>query len=586
MLRLIIPKESSLLINQIWQPLPGTRQSEIYPYLRKPDLLSSNSCLIRTPEQIILIDAGALAAQTADLCRIIKECHRERTCPVIIYLTHCHIDHSLQVTRHRQILPTASIWIAIQEKGAGYLTKGDPRKTIAELYGMIFPSMQPDIRLLTAQDRKRGALRRINLAPDVLLMLQTEAVPTDLGRPLFKQTISMCGGDELEIYPAPGHSPDSVCIRVGEVLFIGDLLAAANPMVAGISGWHRDDLIDTLQQVLWLLDNMPIRFCYPGHGGIIPADKARDILQRLQLKTCRLGDVTEMNEARLFQITDFALELIDEAEEVFSSIAGRLLYVAYQLEQLEEEAAADRCRSAMPMEQIDACLLEFRNLCHSLDAGKIRRVEFAHGALHIVEKIKTLFDPRPLSAILPQSIINRGTSLLLDFIGIANGCRNLEEFIPTDVNALIDDVVQAWQSNPHLDASIIDYSDDYEKYLAALVLRIGHEAVANRPALCFAPLDKIPFVRIAAARFFDTLLNFLEWLKQTDASSINIATGIDRISPFITVMPRGRDGSSPTFHEEKKINSFTRRFRLCGLILKMENKNFRLTLVDDRGERE
>src|SRR5208283_1450701 len=89
MLRLIIPKESSLLINQIWQPLPGTRQSEIYPYLRKPDLLSSNSCLIRTPEQIILIDAGALAAQTADLGRIIKECHQELSRPVIIYLNHC-----------------------------------------------------------------------------------------------------------------------------------------------------------------------------------------------------------------------------------------------------------------------------------------------------------------------------------------------------------------------------------------------------------------------------------------------------------------------------------------------------------------
>jgi glyoxylase-like metal-dependent hydrolase (beta-lactamase superfamily II) len=125
-----MPKESSLLINQIWQPLPGTRQSEIYPYLRKPDLLSSNSCLIRTPEQIILIDAGALAMQTADLGRIIKECHLERSRPVIIYLTHCHIDHSLQVSRHRQILPTASVWIAIQEKGAGYLTKGDQKKPL------------------------------------------------------------------------------------------------------------------------------------------------------------------------------------------------------------------------------------------------------------------------------------------------------------------------------------------------------------------------------------------------------------------------------------------------------------------------
>ena len=68
---------------------------------------------------------------------------------------------------------------------------------------MIFPSMQPEIRLLTAQDRERRALRRINLAPDVQLMLQMESVPTDLGRPLIRQTISTGGSDELEIYPAP-----------------------------------------------------------------------------------------------------------------------------------------------------------------------------------------------------------------------------------------------------------------------------------------------------------------------------------------------------------------------------------------------
>jgi glyoxylase-like metal-dependent hydrolase (beta-lactamase superfamily II) len=289
MLRLIIPKESSLLINQIWQPLPGTRQAEIYPYLRKPDLLSSNSCLIRTLEQIILIDAGAISVQTADLARILQDCNRDRSRPVIIYLTHCHIDHSLQVGCYRQILTSTSVWIAIQEQGADYLSDGDRGKTIAELYGVTFPSIQSDIRLLTAQDRQRGALRRINLAPGVWLTLRTEMVPTNPGQPLIRQTISMGGGDDLEIYPAAGHSPDSIFIRSGEVLFIGDLLAAANPMVAGISGWHRDDLIDTLQQAQWLLDNLPIRLCYPGHGGIIPADKARDLLQRLQHQAFRLG---------------------------------------------------------------------------------------------------------------------------------------------------------------------------------------------------------------------------------------------------------------------------------------------------------
>jgi glyoxylase-like metal-dependent hydrolase (beta-lactamase superfamily II) len=580
----ILEKETSLLINQVWQPLPGTRRSEIYPYLRKPDLLSSNSCVIRTPQQIILIDAGALAAQTADLARILKECDRERSRPVIIYLTHCHIDHSLQVGSHRQILTSTSVWIAIQEEGADYLIEGNRRKTIAELYGVNFPSMQSDIRLLTAQDRQKGARRRINLAPGVWLTLQTLTVPTNLEQPLIRQTISMGGGDNLEIYPAPGHSPDSICIRAGEILFIGDLLAAANPMVAGISGWNRDHLVATLQQTQWLLDNMPIQFCYPGHGTLIPADKARDILQRLRNKICRTGDVVRMNEERLFQITDFALGLIDEAEEVFSAIAGRLLYVAYQLERLEEEDAAQRCRTTMQMDHIDACLLEFRNLCRLLDAGKIRRVEFAHGALHIVEKMKTLFDPRPLSAILPQSLINRGTRLLLDFIGVANGYRNLEEFIPTDVNALIADVVRAWHTSPHEDTSVIDQADDYEKYLAALVLRIGHEPLASRPALYFSPTENLPFIRVAAGRLFDTLMNFLEWLKQAHPSSITIGTGLDHNLPFIVVEPAAWNSSSLTPHDEKKINSFCRRFLMCGMILQQGENGFRLILAEDQDE--
>ncbi len=575
-----------MLINQVWQALPGTRQAEIYPYIRKPDLLSSNSCLIRTPEQIILIDTGALPAQTADLGRILKACQQERPRPVVIYLTHCHIDHCLQVASHRQIVTKAAVWIAIQEEGASYLIDGDRRKTIAELYGTNFPAMQPDIRLLTRQDRKRGKPRHINIAPGVLLTLRTDTVPMDQGHRLVRQTISMGGGDELSIYQAPGHSPDSLCIRVGEILFIGDLLAAVNPMVAGISGWRKDDLMDTQKQVQWLLDNLPIRLCYPGHGGIIPVDKTREILRRLQHKTNRLGDVTEMNEERLFQITEYALELIDEAEEVFSAIAGRLLYVAYQLEQLEEEDAASRCRQAMNMDQMDACLLEFRTLCRLLDVGKIRRVEFAHGALSVVEKIKSLFDTRPLGAILPQSLINRGNSLLLDFIGIANGRRNLEEYIPADVNALIEDVLLTWQATPHLDASVLDYAEDYDKYLAALVLRLGHEPAANRPALHFTPLQSIPFVHIAAGRFFDALLTFLDWLKRSDPSFIDMATGMDQGHYLITVTPQGRDDFSPTPYEQKKINSFIRRFRMCGLILKVEKDGFRLTFAGDQDQKE
>ena len=267
-------------------------------------------------------------------------------------------------------------------------------------------------------------------------------------------------------------------------------------------------------------------------------------------------------------------------------LRGRILYVAYQLEQLGETEAADRCRSAMHMEQIDARLLEFRNLCRSLDAGKILRVEFTHSAFRIVDKIRSLFDARPLGAILSQPLINRGTGLLLDFIGIATGWRNLEEFVPTDLNALIGDVVQAGQSDPHQDGSIIDHADDYERYLAALVLRIGHEPETHRAAIRFASTEGIPFVRIASARFSNTLLNFLEWLRQADPSSILIATGMEGAGPSITVNLPGRAGSLPTLGEEEKINSFDRRFILCGFVLKMEKDGFRLTLAEGESKRE
>jgi len=569
-----------VLQNQVWQPLPGSRQAEIYPYLRKPDLLSSNSCIIRTPQQILLIDAGALAAQTADLNRILTDCQRERTRPVVVYLTHCHLDHSLEVGRHRQIMTAAPVWIAVQEKGADFLSLGDPAKTIAELYGVAFPSLRPDIRLLTETDKRRKAPRSVCLLPGVNMRITTEAIETDREQPLFQQTISIGGGDVLEIYSAPGHSPDSVCIRVGEILFIGDLLAAANPMVAGISGWHREHLLDTQRHVQWLLDHKPVTLCYPGHGGLIPSEKARDILRRLQRKTLSLGDVSRMNEERLFQITDYALELLDEAEEVFSSIAGRLLYVAYQLERLEEEEAACRCRDAMPMERIDACLLEFRKLCRRLESGKIRRVEFAHGALAIVEQVKGLFDPRPLAPILPQPMIHRGTSLLLDFIGIANGRRNLEEFIPTDVNAVIDDVLRAGQESPHLDDSVLDYVEDDARFLASLVLRIGHEPAAGRPPVHFLPHKSLPYVSVAPGRFSDTLLTFLDWLTQTHPPSIRIATGMHRGGPFVAVAPEGWGDAAPTPHRKKKIDSFARRFRMCGLVLHAKKDGFRLTVAE------
>ncbi len=76
------------LVPFTWQPIPGCQRDEIYIYIRKPDLLSSNSGIVRTAEQILLIDPGAIEDQTRNLCGVIRICQQDRIRPVLIYITH------------------------------------------------------------------------------------------------------------------------------------------------------------------------------------------------------------------------------------------------------------------------------------------------------------------------------------------------------------------------------------------------------------------------------------------------------------------------------------------------------------------
>jgi len=59
--------------NREWQPVPGLSDVFVYPYLRCPNVLSSNSYLFEFPEGNVLIDPGALPQQTSDLHAVLAE---------------------------------------------------------------------------------------------------------------------------------------------------------------------------------------------------------------------------------------------------------------------------------------------------------------------------------------------------------------------------------------------------------------------------------------------------------------------------------------------------------------------------------
>ncbi|MDD8012529.1 MAG: MBL fold metallo-hydrolase, partial [Acidobacteriota bacterium] len=81
------------------------------------------------------------------------------------------------------------------------------------------------------------------------------------------------GGWEIEVIPAPGHTPGSVCLRIGEALFSGDTLFAGAIGKAEPQANLRLE-VQNIRRFLLILP--PTTRVFPGHGPAttIGAEKA------------------------------------------------------------------------------------------------------------------------------------------------------------------------------------------------------------------------------------------------------------------------------------------------------------------------
>lgn len=206
----------------ILQPVQGTRNVSIYPYLRKIDIMSSNSYLLSSSEQIALIDPGGLESQINRLEEEVQILQDELPRPVVVYLTHVHIDHWYQLKQGKTFTELSKAFLAVQETGAEALEMNDPRLTLSTLLDRPMTTVPVDIRLLSSLDKAK--LRRNSL--DIKewtfdYVTKSRWIAEDLL--LYSQIVPLGKGDCLEIYHTPGHSPDGVCIRAGSMLFVGEI---------------------------------------------------------------------------------------------------------------------------------------------------------------------------------------------------------------------------------------------------------------------------------------------------------------------------------------------------------------------------
>ena len=523
-----------------WHSIPGTPSAEVYPYLRKPDVFSCNSYLIRMDRSIVVIDPGGLPEQTEALVPLVKGLLREKPRPVYVLLTHCHADHALEVIKDGPWRKLPGLKVAIHAAGASALRAADRRSTHAEILGFGLVPFSADISLF--------------LPP---------AAPDPVGTRLLSESILLSPPDTVEAYAVPGHSPDCVCYRLGSALFIGDVLAAVSPLIAGAPGWNRDDLVASVKGLISLLETNNIRTCFPGHGRPISGEAIMEALKRTLEEAIALPEIETADSGRVKYISEYARELFEELGAAFMLIHRRIEDLAGRLDQLEESSAAQAIARILDSESVSQLLLDFRNFQESFQAGEVIEVQIAHKAIQLIRRIALLLASAGLDKVLDPSLLRLTRTLLNDFINAARGLRSVEEKTDADLNELASTLAAEMQRVPGTGLSLEEIPDDPDGFRDYLISSLALVPVFRGVEIGVKPAAAAVPVRIARERFLDALKRLLEDLAEEGAASIGFTVQDDKTGSGLLVRV---EFTRPIFQlGEQRFRPHRRRLSLSGV---------------------
>ncbi|MDD2835679.1 MAG: MBL fold metallo-hydrolase [Methanothrix sp.] len=548
----------------ISQSVPGTREVAIYPYLCKIDIMSSNSYLLSSPGQIALIDPGGSQSQVECLEEEIKILQDDLLRPVVVYLTHVHIDHWYQL---KQCQTLSRAILAVQETGAIALETDDPQMTLSKLLDRPMSTVPVDIRLLTSHDKtKLGKNSLVMNGWSFDYITNSRWIAED--SLLYSQIVPLGKEDRLEIYHTPGHSPDGISIRTGSMLIVGDLFFAPNPGVAGAYGWSQKDFLQSIQKILWILENEKILICCTGHGKFIDAQTAHKTLQVMYSDTALLKDLQEITPLWARRISDYAQDLISELERIFTIIAGRLAYISHVLAELDEEAQAKELDCLLDAKYMDELFIDFHAFARELHAGKKLDIEMVHKTGQIVGRLDRLFAKRKLESVLDQSLLDRAGRLLSDYAATYRGFRPPFIVSRVDVNRLIEVVLERLRHNADEEEAVMQ-AESAEDFLLALRHRIAQVNIFESVDLVFLPCTGEAFARMDQERFTDILMDMLERFAGAGIRGIEIATACNDQWFLVRITGKCECSYHPLSRSER---FFERNLALSGGLLQFSNE--------------
>jgi glyoxylase-like metal-dependent hydrolase (beta-lactamase superfamily II) len=531
-----LPGGNELPVSLVWQPVPGAAGAQIYPLIRKIDTISSNSYLIQTDDVILVIDPGGLEEQSARLAQVVEEIRRENDRPVFVVLTHSHIDHFCGTQNLPAFAHSETVVFAVQESGARALERGDAKLTQAELLGQMILPMKIGLPLLTGE--RSGSCD----IPISLEFANGATITITQGKTrgsLLQERIQFGTGPALEVYHTPGHSPDSICLRIGRLLCIGDVLFAANPGIAGMCGWDQASLIQSLDSIGLLLEDGGIDFVLPGHGRVIMAVDAERMFAAIRSDALALENIAELNHERAIETAAFAEDCMDQVNELFTIMAGRLYYVSYVMDELGEADVAEEISLMIKGDVIDDLLEVFRSFSEEHHRGSGVSIHLALKAGQVISKLERSFDGAKLEHIINPALVQRAARLLSDYTTMLRGFCPPRELVECDLVRHLEAQVTGLSVPACSDDDLLSSADDDSAFIRLLLQRIGMQPLLSDIRLTFSVAEEHLKTAVDYDHLTDLVNYILEDLVGTGAGAITISINRDDDDAVITIRGNG-----------------------------------------------
>src|SRR5215471_18283632 len=117
----------------VWQKVPGATAIEIFPIIPKANCVSSNCYIFSAPDALVVVDPGARPEQTRQINRILTDALAVSHRPILVFLTHCHQDHS-QEAGGLELPAGIEIKRFAHQVGVDAMKNRDPNLTVNYLY--------------------------------------------------------------------------------------------------------------------------------------------------------------------------------------------------------------------------------------------------------------------------------------------------------------------------------------------------------------------------------------------------------------------------------------------------------------------